>query len=410
MLRIVRSRWVRLQAVAVSGSTCEGLLLTALPLLAVSITTDPGAVSLVRAVGQLPWLLLSLFAGVVIDRVRRTTLLAWAYALEVCAALVLAVVGATGHLSLPLLLIVGFMLTSAQVFGDGSSGALLPEVVEPDRLAAANARLQVIDQGVVRFIIPPATGFLLALGAGVPAWVAGVMAAVALLLARTISSASVTPSKAHPLRDIADGLKYLVGTPLLRAITIVVALGSFASSAATAILVLYATQVLHVGSVGYGVLLACNAVGWVATSFVVHRIVARIGYSWSMRLGQWGMALTLLLIALSPPWPTLIGAVFVLESATVLLWNVCSQSSRQRFSPSALLGRVLTSHRALAWGLTPLGSLAGGLVAAHWGLRAVFAVAAVLQAIGAMIVWRTLSPGAFRDAERTEQSMVAGLD
>lgn len=74
------SRWVRLQAVAVSGSACEGLLLAALPLLAVSITTDPREVSLVNVFGQAPWLLLSLFAGVLIDRVRRTTVLAWAYA------------------------------------------------------------------------------------------------------------------------------------------------------------------------------------------------------------------------------------------------------------------------------------------------------------------------------------------
>lgn len=400
-LGIVRNKWLRLQGVAMSGSTAEGLLLTALPLLAVSITTDPGAVSLVRAAGQLPWLLFSLFAGLLIDRVRRTSLLALAYAVQVCVALALALAGSTGHLGLPLLLVVGFLVTSAQVLGYGASGALLPEIVEPDRLAAANGRLQVIEQGFVRFVIPPSTGFLLAVGAGLPAWVACVMAAAALVLARGISSAPVVPSKTPPLREIADGLKYLVGTPLLRGITMVVALGSFASSAGFAIFVLYATQLLHAGPVGYGVLLACQAVGWVAFSFMVNRIVVRIGYSWSMRVGQWGMAVMFLLIALIPPWPVLVGVVLVLESATVLLWNVCSQSSRQRLTPSPLLGRVLTSHRALAWGLTPLGSLAGGLLAAHWGVRAVFVVGAVLQGVGALIVWRTLSPTAFSAAERS---------
>lgn len=401
----MRSRWVRLQAVAVSGSSGEGLMLTVLPLLAVSITTDPGEVSLVKAAGQLPWLFLSLFAGLMIDRVRRTALLAWAYAVQVCAALALAVAGTTHLLSLPLLLIVSFGVTSAQVLGDGTSGALLPEIVRPDRLAAANARLQVIDLGFVRFIVPPVTGFLLALGAGLPAWVACVMAAAALLLARTISSASLPRSKAHPMRDITVGLKFLVGTPLLRAITLVVGIGSFAFSGAEAILVLYATQDLHVGPVGYGLLLACRAVGWVASSFVVHLVVARIGYAWSMRIGQLGMAGFLPLIAVVPQWPALVGALLVLESGTVLLWNVCSQSSRQRLTPSALLGRVLTSHRMLAWGLTPLGSLAGGLVAAHWGLRTVFVLAGALQAVGALIVWSTLSPAVFRAAERTEQSV-----
>jgi MFS family permease len=78
---------MRLQAVAVSGSACEGLLLAALPLLAVSITTNSREVSLVNVAGQSPWLLFSLFAGVVIDRVRRPAVLAWAYAMQVCAAL-----------------------------------------------------------------------------------------------------------------------------------------------------------------------------------------------------------------------------------------------------------------------------------------------------------------------------------
>lgn len=400
----VTGGWRRLQAVAISGSTAEGLMLAALPLLAVSITTDPREVALVNVAGQSPWLLFSLFAGVLIDRVRRTTVLAWAYAVQVVAAVTLAVTGSAGLLSLPLLLIVAFVVTSAQVLGDGASGALVPEVVPPERFTAANTRLQLIDRGVVQFIVPPLTGWLVAVSAGLPAWPACVAAALALALTRRISSASVTPSQAHPLRDIGEGLKYLVNTPLLRSITTTVALGSFAASAGNSMLVLYATRVLHIGSVGYGALLACLAAGWVLSSFVVHRVVARLGYSWSMRIGQTFAAVTTLLIAVVPPWPPVVGAVLVVTSATVLLWNVCSQSSRQRFTPAPLLGRVLTSHRALAWGLTPLGSLAGGLVAAHWSLRGVWVMGAVIHGIGTAVVWRTLTPSAFREAEAEAQA------
>jgi MFS family permease len=398
------SRWVRLQAVAVSGSACEGLLLAALPLLAVSVTTDPREVSLVNVAGQAPWLLLSLFAGVLIDRVRRATVLAWAYAVQVVAALALAAVASAGWLNLPALLVVAFVVTSAQVLGDGASGALVPELVEPHRLAHANARLQVIDRGVVQFVVPPATGFLIAVSAGAPAWLAAAFALVALVLARRIPSEPVAAVRTHPLRDLSAGLRHLVRTPLLRSITINVALGSFAASAANSMLVLYATQVLHVGSVGYGLLLACLAVGWVASSFVVQKVVDRLGYSWSMRLSQGAGVVTQLLIAVVPPWPPLVGAVLVLLTSTVLVWNVCSQSSRQRFTPAPLLGRVLTGHRALAWGLTPLGAITGGLVAAHWSLRGVWVVAAAIQAVSAVLVWFTLSPAAFR---RTEELVAA---
>ncbi|ONI89256.1 MFS transporter [Saccharothrix sp. ALI-22-I] len=391
--------WVRLQAVAVSGSVAEGLMLSVVPWIAATITSDPRQLSLVNVVGQSPWLLFSLFAGVLIDRVRRSTVLASAYAVQGCAALALAVAGVTDALSLPLLVVVAFVVTSAQVLGDGASGALVPEVVEPGRLAMANTRLILIDRGAVQFVVPPVAGFLVAFGLGTPAWVACVAAMVAFALVRGLRSAAATPSAKHPLRDIADGLKFLVGTRLLLSITIAVGLGSFAASAAIAMFVLYAKEVLGLGAVGYGVMLACSAAGWVLSSFVVSRIVGRLGYAWSMRLGQVGMVVTVALIAVLPPWAWAIGVVNLLQSAIVMVWNVCSQSSRQRFTPPALLGRVLTSHRALAWGLTPLGALTGGFVAAGFGLRAVWVMAALIQ-IGALVTaWLGLSPKAFREAE-----------
>jgi hypothetical protein len=318
---------------------------------------------------------------------------------QVGAALVLAAAGTAGLLSLPVLLIVAFVVTSAQVLGDGASGALVPELVGPDRLAAANSRLTVIDRGVVQFVVPPVTGLLLGVGAGLPAWAAVGAALSAWALVRGIPSATPARSTAPPLRDVSAGLKYLVGTPLLRSITIAVALGSFAASAGNAMFVLYATQELHVGPVGYGALLACLAVGWVACSFVVGRVVRGIGYAWAMRLAQGCGVVAQVLIAVVPPWPPLVGAVLVFLTSTTLVWNVCSQSTRQRFTPPRLLGRVLTSHRALAWGLTPLGALAGGFVAAHWSLRGVWLMAAAVQLAGTAVVWWTLSPAAYHEAE-----------
>jgi MFS family permease len=396
--------WGRLQAVAISGSTGEGLLLTVLPLVAITITTDPRQVALVNVVGQLPWLLFSLFAGVLIDRFRRTSVLASAFAVQAVAAAVLATAASSEWLSLPLLLVVSFVVVSSQVLGDGASGALVPDVVGPDRLAAANARMIVIDRGVVQFVVPPATGFLLAFAVGLPAWLACAAALLALWLTRGIAVPHVPSPPGHPLRDIKIGLAFLVGSPLLRTITIAVALGSFAASAGNSMFVLYATQILHVGSFGYGVLLACLAAGWIGASFVVHPLVTRLGYAWSMRLATLSGAVASLLIAVLPPSFALIGAALLFLSSTTLVWNVCSQSSRQRFTPTPLLGRVLASHRALAWGLTPLGALAGGFVAAQWGLRWVWGLGAAVQLLSALVMWRTLSPKGFA----VEEARVAG--
>ncbi|MEU7527282.1 MFS transporter [Saccharothrix sp. NPDC042600] len=390
--------WARLQAVAVSGSVAEGLMLTVLPLAAVSITTDPREVSLVQVVGQSPWLLFSLFAGVLIDRVRRTTVLGVAFAVQCVAASALVAFGVAGALSLPLLLVVAFVVTSAQVLGDGASGALVPEVVEPDRLAAANTRLMLIDRGVVQFVVPPVGGLLAGFGFGVPAGVAVAAALTALVLSRGVPSTAVTPATGHALRGIAEGLRFLVGTRLLRSITIAVALGAFSSSAGLAVFVLYSHEVLGLGSFGYGLMMTAMAAGWVVSSFVVSRIVAKLGYSWSMRGAQIGLVVTQGLIAVLPPWPVAVAAVVLVQSVVVMVWNVCSQSSRQRLTPSGLLGRVLTGHRALAWGLLPLGALTGGVVASWAGLRSVWLVVAAIQLVALAVTWRGMSPREFAAA------------
>ncbi|MCP2251909.1 putative arabinose efflux permease, MFS family [Prauserella aidingensis] len=408
--------WATLQGIVVAGSAGEGLMLATMPLLAVTLTTDPRAVSLVNVVGQSPWLLLALFAGLLVDRVRRTSVLMSAYVIQAGAAAVLAVAATADGLTLPLLMCVAFAVTSTQVLSDGASGALLPTIMARDDLPAANARIQVIDRGLVQFVVPPSAGAVLAIGLGAPAWAACVMALLALLLSTRLRASAepaplgVTaapggeqPTRGNPLRDIVEGLRYLVAAPLLRSVTITVALGSFASSAVTTMLVLYATEELGLGEVGYGALLACFAVGWVVTSLFVHRLVARFGYAWAMRGAQTAAAVTPVLIAVAPPWPALVGAILVAQSSAVLVWNVCSQSTRQRFTPNRLLGRVLTSHKALAWGLTPLGALMGGFVAAHWNLRGVWWIAAIIHAVGAVIVWRTMTPTAFRQAERDHE-------
>jgi len=398
----MRTGWGRLQAVAISGSAGEGMLLTALPVIALTITKDPRQVALVNVVGQLPWLLFSLLAGVLIDRIRRTAVLASAFAVQAVAAVALGVAAMTGLLSLPLLVVVSFVVVTAQVLGDGATGALVADVVPPDRLPAANARMILIERGVVQFVVPPVAGFLLPVAAGLPAWIACCTALLALALTRGIQVAHVPPPPAHPLQDIKEGLKFLVGSRLLRAITLSVALGSFAASADRAMLVLYASDVLHVGPGGYGGLLACLAVGWIVSSLVVGRVVAKLGYAWSMRLASMANVLWVALIAVLPPWWALIGGVLTMLSSTTLVWNVCSQSSRQRFTPTALLGRVLTSHRTLAWGLTPLGALAGGLVAAQWGLRSVWVMSATVQLLSLVLVWRAISPAGFAaEEERT---------
>ncbi|MGW7540280.1 MFS transporter [Streptomyces sp. NPDC054770] len=403
------SAWRNLQGIALGASSAEGLLLTALPVMAVAVTTDPRGVSLVTAASQAPWLILPLAVGVVIDHVRKPPLLGVALGMQTAGYLSLAVAVLTGTASLPALMAVAFVVVVGQVVGEGTRAALVPWAVGPAGLDAANARLLFIDVGVVRFLIPPLAGFLVVWRPDSVGWAACAVSAVTMLLTKRLRAPAARPAapRLRPVHEVQLGLRHLVGSRLLRSITIEVLAASFAWFMGYATLALYVEQVLRLDRWWYGVLLACMAAGFAAAAPFSARLVARLGCPTAMRAAIVGEVTCKLLLAVIPPHWAATGTVLAVHAFATFVWNVGSQSSRQRFTPPELLGRVLTSHRALSWGVAPLGAAAGGIVAAAWGLGTVWAVAAAAQAVGVVLVWRNLSVRAFDEARL---SLLSGDD
>lgn len=373
------------------------MLLAIVPLLAAGITSDPGAVSLATVASQLPWVLLPLLVGVVIDRVRRASLLGVALTVQALACVVMALAVHAGLLSLPVLMVIAFVLVFGQVITEGTRGAMVPSVVPPDALDAANSRLLLIDVGVVRFLIPPLAGFLVVWSQPAVGWIAASFTAVAVLLTFRLRDVGDVPARpaGRPLREIRAGLHHLVGNRLLRSITVAVSVASFAWFMGYATLALYVEQVLRLDGRGYGLLLACTAVGFAAGAVIASRVIARLGYPVAMRVAVTIEIVCKLLIGVVPAHWSFVAVVLVVHSVATFVWNVGSQSTRQRSTPPELLGRVLTSHRALSWGMAPLGAVAGGLVAGALSLDLVWVVAAAVQAAGVALVWRHISVGGF---------------
>ncbi|GGM92454.1 MFS transporter [Streptomyces fuscichromogenes] len=389
-----------MQGIALGASSAEGLLLTALPVMAVTVTTDPRSVSLVTAASQAPWLVLPLAVGVAIDHVRKSSLLGAALGLQTAGYLGLALAVLTHTASLPVLMAVACAVVVGQVVGEGTRGALVPWAVGPAGLDAANARLLFIDVGVVRFLIPPLAGFLVVWRPDSVGWAAFVTSVPTALLTKRLRTPVIRPpvTRLRPVHEVRLGLRHLVGSRLLRSITIEVLGASFAWFMGYATLALYVEQYLRLDRWWYGVLLACTAVGFAAAAPFSGRLVTRLGHPTAMRAAIAGEVTCKLLLGVVPAHWAAVGAVLAVHSFATFVWNVGSQSSRQRFTPPELLGRVLTSHRALSWGVAPLGAAAGGIVAATWGFSAVWVGAATVQAVGAALVWRCLSARAFDEA------------
>ncbi|GAA3510957.1 MFS transporter [Actinocatenispora rupis] len=374
----------------------DGVHWIALPLLAASVTTDPRLVSLVSVAEQLPWVLFGLLAGALADRVDRRRVL---WRLDVVRAAVVAVLAATvltGTVTLPVVLVVAFALTSVGTLYDSASAAMVPALVPEAQRPAANGRLQAGMLVADTLLGAPVGATLFTALAAAPFLVDAASFAAAAILVAAIPVRAAPPATraAGTVRaDVVAGLRFLLGHRLLRRLCAYGALLNLVTTVAVALLVLYTRGVLHLGSLGYGLLVAAFAVGGVLGSLTAGRIAAAVGSRTVLLAavavggaGATGMALA------THPVPAGI-AVGVFGAANGL-WSVVAVSTRQSLVPDRMLGRVSSAFRLVTLGAGPLGALAAGFVAHRYGLRAPIAGAATLLVLGAV-----LAPALFTRAD-----------
>jgi MFS family permease len=399
--RLSRDYWRLWWANAIS-STGDGAFAAALPLLAVTITRDPRLVSVVTAATYLPWLLLSLPAGAVVDRYDRTTLMVCAQTVQAAVVAIAAILVVTRQASIEVLAAAGLLLGSAEVVFSNAAQSVLPALVPPDLLPRANGSQQVSLTVGESFLGPPAGSLLFAAAAALPFGLdAASFAGSAALLARLPRTAQNRDhAQRPPIRaQIAEGLRWLARHRLLRVVAVLLGIYNFANQMGQAILVLLATQTLHVSTRGYGLLLAASAVGSVLGGLVNPVLSRRLGVLPALILPALVDAAAFIGIGLAPG-PAVVAALLAVQGFCVTLWNVVTVSLRQRVVPGPLLGRVNSVYRMLGWGLMPLGALAGGFVAHTAGLRAPFVAAGLLCALSALaalpLLVRALTPAAGR--------------
>ncbi|WP_028472890.1 MFS transporter [Nocardioides alkalitolerans] len=365
------------------SNLADGVLKIALPLAAVRVTDQPLLVAGVALALTLPWLLVALPAGAIADRVDRRRAMLAANAVRVLAVTVLSLTWLGGLDSLALLYVVALVVGVTETFYDTASQSILPQVVGRGALDRANGRLYAAELTANQFVGPPLGGLLVAAGLwvalGAPAllWIAAIGALALVRGTFRVERAVRTTLRA----DIGEGLRFLVGNPVLRTLAVMVGVLNLGSSAVFAVFVLYAVgpgSPLGLTEPGYGLLLTAGAVGAVVGSLAAPWVARVLGRSGSLLL-----CIAVGAVALGAPAVTtdvvLVGGLFALNGLTIAVWNVVTVSLRQRITPDALLGRLNSAYRLLAWGTMPIGAALGGLVAQVAGLDLVFLLAAGLS-------------------------------
>jgi MFS family permease len=365
------------------SSTGDGAFVAALPLLAVTISRDPRLVAVVTAASYLPWMVLSLPAGALVDRYDRATLMWRAQAVQAAVVTAVAVVVVFGIANIAVLGLAGLLLGSAEVVFSNAAQAVLPSLVPPELLARANGSQQVSLTVGETFLGPPAGSLLFAAAAALPfgldaASFAGSAALLAGLPRTELSGTVISGNRRPKIRtQIAEGLRWLYRHRLLRVVAVLLGVFNFGNQMGQAVLVLLATQTLHVGTRGYGLLLAVTAVGSVAGGLVTPAVTRWLGMLPSLIIAGAVDVAVFAGLGLAPN-PAVAALMLAGQGFAVTMWNVVTVSLRQQIVPAHLLGRVNSVYRLLGWGLMPLGALAGGFVAHAAGLRAPYIVAGLL--------------------------------
>ncbi|WP_049566187.1 MFS transporter [Streptomyces sp. SBT349] len=378
--RLSGAYWKLWWATAIS-SVGDGAFAAALPLLAVTITDDPRLISLVATSMYLPWLLLSLPCGSLVDRHDRVRLMWCSQAAQGLIVGVLAFLAMFGEIDIPVLAVLAFGLGACGVLFGNAGQAILPDIVGKPLLHQANGYQQAVTSIGRDFAGPPIGGLLFSIAVALPLGMDAASFVLSAALLATLPRQRRMRAEHPPMRAaIAEGLRWLARHRLLRTLAVLLGVNTFCGQLGNAVLILLATETLHLDARGYGVLLAAAAVGSILGGVISARLITRIGALPAL-LGALAVNVVAFLgIGLSPNAPTL-GVALAVNGFATTLWTIVTVSLRQQLVPGELLGRVSSVYKMLGWGLMPLGALVGGLIAHELGLRAPYLVAGVVRGI-----------------------------
>jgi len=364
-----------------AAQSAEQIALAAIPIVAVlALGVGAGETGLLQTAATLPFLLLSIPAGILTDRMSRRRLMAWAEALRVLSLVAILVLFALDLVTWPVLALLGFLGACGTVVFSVATPALVPALVPPAALGAANGRIELAR--TVAFAGGPALAGALVgwSGAGVAFALAAMLSTGAVLMLAGLHEPPrpVLPPR-HPLRDLIEGAQFSFRHHLLVPVFVTQALFNTAFFMMFAVYVPYAVRHLGLSASEVGATMAAYGIGMIVGAVLAPRVLRRLPFGIVTALGPIaGFASSLVMVlTIFVPSGVLAGLAFFLIGVGPILWVISTTTLRQAITPSGLLGRVSAINSTLAQGFRPVGAGLGALVGGLYGAEICLYVAAV---------------------------------
>lgn len=385
----------RIWSASLITNLVDGVLKLSAPLLAVSLTEDPILIGLLSALGLLPWLFFAIPIGALVDRIDKRRALVLGNFGRSALALFVAFSISQGFINIWILLGCVFLFGICEVLVDTTAQSVLPQILDKSNFERGNSRLQISEVIVAQFAGSPLSGFLYAIAIALPFYFSttGFFIA-ALLLALFPFHKDVNPvheddegkERLGLIGDIKFALNYLYEDKRIFSIVVITTSIGFFYSLSNAIAPLFILKELNVAPSYFGVVLAIQGIGALAGSVMAPVASKKLGRGRALALNLFLASIMIVFTGLAPNAYVFV-AISVIIGFTISVWNILLMSLYQSLIPAHLYGRIHGARRTIVWGLMPIGSLVGGVIA-RGGLRLPFLIGGAMATLISIVAYR----------------------
>jgi MFS family permease len=386
--------YLRLWTSILTSSFGNQVMMLALPLTAaVLLHATPTQMGLLTAIELLPFLLLSLPAGVWLDRVRKLPVYAAGETLLALAAVSVPLAWWLGWLTMGWLYVTGFIIGAVHNVAGTAAQIVLTQVVARDRLVEAHAKNALASSGA-EVAGPGFAGLLIKLaGAPLALLLNAVLLLGSALILRGIRVHERRDARpdAHFGRDLLAGLRFVAGNRLLLTLAVLMGVWQMCHYTAMVVQILFATRTLGLSEQAVGLCYMGVGLGTILGSVFGRRVSRRIGPGPCLVVGYAVCGSGWLLLAIAPPnaWGVAAFALMMMLFATGAVFIFINfLALRQAVTPEPMLGRMTSTMRWLTLLAAGPGALLGGWLGEHVGLRASLGFAGSVSALLVVVAWR----------------------
>jgi predicted MFS family arabinose efflux permease len=349
------------------SSVGSRISMLAFPLLVLALTHSPAQAGLIGAMRGLPYALLILPAGALVDRWNRKRVMILCDIGRAIALGSIPLALVLGHLTIAQIYVVSLVEGTLFTFFSLAHIACLPHLVSKEQLPTAVAQESIIDS-VTELMGPSIGGVLYGIGRAVPFLSDAIsygVSVVSLLCIKAKFQEEWDPMPLHLWTDIKEGLGWLWKQPLLRFLALLTG-GMIAPVIGYSLILIVIAQSQHASAFTIGVIFACGGVGSILGAFLVPLLQKRFSFGQLMIGSTWIWAVTWLLFAFAPN-PLILGIVTAVSFIIVPIFLSVQFGYRLALIPDHLQGRVNSVFRLIAYGSEPIGLAVTGILLQAFG-------------------------------------------